>query len=353
MNIFKRYLASVVVIALGAAQAMAQMVVPAAVTPFGGGGGSVSSGSAISGCTINSIVYIDASGNLACAGAAKGSGTTTLDNGAAAVSPLVVSDNGTAVLTVGDGGDITGGSGPKFGIYTSGSNNDWQIGTATFNWGSAYNVTDLRLTREAAAILQMGVDVNGAAVAQTLKAHDGITGTDIAGANFTLAAGRGTGAGTAGNLRIQTAIPVSTGTTAQVLADRELFVAKNLSVADNTATTMFTITLGDDTDGGGIVDFCSMATSATTDRQKTCGQIAFSGVDVTSGAGGEACSAAITGTNSTAVSVGTLTVTAAATTGTDLCNIRITSDSSLNVAHTVRYSVRLHPSASTVVITPQ
>ena len=122
---------------------------------------------------------------------------------------------------------------------------------------------------------------------------------------------------------------------------------------DNTATTMFTITLGDDTDGGGIVDFCAMATSATTDRQKTCGQIAFSGVDVTSGAGGEACSAAITGTNSTAVSVGTLTVTGSATTGTDLCNIRITSDSSLNVAHTVRYSVRLHPSASTVVITPQ
>ena len=290
---------------------------------------------------------------LGVTGSSAASAALIADNSSVAANIFEARDNGTAVLTVSDGGDVLFGSTPKWGFYTSGSNNHMQLGLAQLTFGSAYNVNDVILMREAAAILQLGVDVNGAAVAQTLKAHDGITGTDIAGANLTLAGGRGTGAGTAGNLRIQTAVPVTTGTTAQILADRELFVGKPRSVADNTATTLFTITLGDDTDGGGIVDFCSMATSATTDRQKTCGQIAFSGVDVTAGAGGETCAAAITGTNSTAVSVGALTVTAAATTGTDLCNIQITSDSSLNVAHIVRYSVRLHPSASTVVITPQ
>lgn len=80
--------------------------------------------------------------------------------------------------------------------------------------------TDLHLTREAAAALQMGQDVNGAAVAQTFKAHDGITGTDIAGANLTLAGGRGTGAGAVGNLILSTSTLLGSGTTAQTLSAR-------------------------------------------------------------------------------------------------------------------------------------
>lgn len=79
---------------------------------------------------------------------------------------------------------------------------------------------DVLLAREAAAVLQMGADVNGAAVAQTFKAHDGITGTDIAGANLTLAGGRGTGAGAVGNLLLATSTLLASGTTAQTLTTR-------------------------------------------------------------------------------------------------------------------------------------
>lgn len=79
---------------------------------------------------------------------------------------------------------------------------------------------DVLLYREAAATLQMGSDVNGAAVAQTFKAHDGITGTDVAGASFTWAPGRGTGAGTGASLIFSTATTLATGTTAQTLVAR-------------------------------------------------------------------------------------------------------------------------------------
>jgi hypothetical protein len=80
--------------------------------------------------------------------------------------------------------------------------------------------------------LELGVDVNGSAINQTFKAHDGITGTDISGANLTIAAGRGTGSGAGGALVFQTAPTLGSGTTAQTLADR-LTIAKSGSVQLN------------------------------------------------------------------------------------------------------------------------
>jgi hypothetical protein len=80
--------------------------------------------------------------------------------------------------------------------------------------------SDTILQREGAAIWQSGADVNGAVTAQTFKACDGVTGTDIAGCNQIIAGGRGTGAGTPGNVIFQTAPALGTGTTPQVLATR-------------------------------------------------------------------------------------------------------------------------------------
>ena len=68
--------------------------------------------------------------------------------------------------------------------------------------------------------MQMGDDVNGAAINQTFKAHDGITGTDIAGASMTIAGGRGTGAGTGASVILSTTTTLATGTTAQTLVAR-------------------------------------------------------------------------------------------------------------------------------------
>lgn len=82
----------------------------------------------------------------------------------------------------------------------------------------------------AAATVQLGVDVNGSPVNQSLKAHNGITGTDIAAANLTVSGGIGTGAGAGGRLTISTATTLGTGTTAQTLVAR-------VSVSQGAVTT--------------------------------------------------------------------------------------------------------------------
>lgn len=95
--------------------------------------------------------------------------------------------------------------------------------SSSLAWASTTNIfgaLDLFLSREAAAVLKLGADVNGSPVTQTCKAHDGITGTDIAGATLQLASGRGTGAGTISTVLIQTPTVLGSGTTAQSLTTR-------------------------------------------------------------------------------------------------------------------------------------
>ena len=71
-----------------------------------------------------------------------------------------------------------------------------------------------------AALFQLGADFNGAAVAQTLQACNGITGTDKTGADFTIQSGKGTGAGAASSMFLKTPTVGTTGTTAQTLTTR-------------------------------------------------------------------------------------------------------------------------------------
>jgi len=195
--------------------------------------------------------------------------------------------------------------------------------------GAVTGVPDTFLdANEAAAILQMGRDVNGAAVNQTFKAHDGITGTDIAGANLTLAGGRGTGIGASGNVILQTAPALATGTTAQTLEERFKIVGKQFALTDNTIATFLVQTLGNDTGGGGTIHYCVRSYNATTAADE-CGSADFNGIDVTAGAGGEVCTITKVGTPAQALSGATLATTFAGTAGTDLCSFRITADTSV------------------------
>jgi hypothetical protein len=80
---------------------------------------------------------------------------------------------------------------------------------------STFNGTsDLFLIRSAAATLQFGTtDVNGSAVAQTLRVQSAITGTDQNGANWTFIGSRQTGAGTPGDIIFQTSVKLASSTT--------------------------------------------------------------------------------------------------------------------------------------------
>lgn len=118
--------------------------------------------------------------------------------------------------------------------------------------------------REAVATVQLGQDVNGAAVAQTLKAHDGITGTDIAGASLTLAPGRGTGAGVSGQIILNRDLVGATGTTAQTQGPAWVACpTKILSTSSATVTTMATITTTSTTGGSVKMFFTTVANNGT------------------------------------------------------------------------------------------
>lgn len=225
------------------------------------------------------------------------------------------------------------------------------LGTGALVFGVGPETDTSVFAYEASHVFQLGADLNGAANAQTLKAHDGITGTDIAGANLTVAGGRGTGAGAGGNLILQTSPALATGTTAQVLETRSLAVAKQFTLSDAVAATFLVQTLGNDTGGGGIISYCVTARDATNE-QIECGQLQFAGVDITAGAGGETCTTPTEiGTVIQAVSAGTLATTWSATTGTDLCNIRLSADTSLTpTALYIKYAVT-HNSGQ--ALTPQ
>jgi len=56
-------------------------------------------------------------------------------------------------------------------------------------------------------------DVNGAAVAQTLRVQSAVTGTDQNGGDFTIIGSKQTGAGTPGNIIFQTSVKLASGTT--------------------------------------------------------------------------------------------------------------------------------------------
>ncbi len=85
---------------------------------------------------------------------------------------------------------------------------------------NAYTTADTFIKRASAAVFQFGLDVNGAAVSQTLQAASGIAGTDKTGGNFTIASGKGTGAGAVSSLIFQTPTALGSGTTAQSLTTR-------------------------------------------------------------------------------------------------------------------------------------
>jgi hypothetical protein len=115
----------------------------------------------------------------------------------------------------------------------------WASGTDPYN-----NDKDTILTREAAAILQLGLDAAGT-VAYTLKGNDRIT-SDGVGGDLTIAAGRGYGAA-GGSLYFQTAPTIASGNPG-VLATRggfaptgELNLYTSLDLSATTSKTYYQI----------------------------------------------------------------------------------------------------------------
>jgi trimeric autotransporter adhesin len=177
------------------------------------------------------------------------------------------------------------------------------------------------------------------------------SGTDNAGAGLDLAGGRGTGTARGGAVRLQTSPAIATSSTLQTLETRHIIEARQFTLADNTATTFAVQTLGNDTGGGGSISYCVYAADATTAGLE-CGEVDFAGIDVTAGAGGEVCpNPTKQGTPLQALSGSTLAVSFTGTTGTDLCNVRVTADT--NIAVPVELWIKWGASSSGRALTPQ
>lgn len=221
-----------------------------------------------------------------------------------------------------------------------------------FQWSSAVDnsgTADTKITREAAAVIQLGSDVNGAAVNQTVKACDGITGSDVAGCNNTFAGGRGTGIGAPGDVDIQTAKDLATGTTAQTLFDRHYYRGKAKAVTESSATTFVSISVPTTLTGaGGTINYCIHAADAT-DVQERCGDIDFAAANK---AGTMTCSTPnILGTEATVFTAGggTLTNTFTFVANGTSCDMKANAASSLTqTVLDVRYNVEMHGSGIVV-----
>lgn len=104
---------------------------------------------------------------------------------------------------------------------------------ATLDWNS-----DVFIGRNAAAVFRYGQADAASPVAQTISAQSVVAGTsNISGANFTIAASRGTGTGTSGDVIIQTGIAGTTGTSQNLLQNTLVVSSKSSAVNLNLSGT--------------------------------------------------------------------------------------------------------------------
>ena len=308
----------------------------AQVGPVPGGSGSIDSGSSISGCTINSLVYIDSSGNLACSGSPAPTFVSSilgLNSDGTASAPAFgwaadIDGSGTGFYRVAAnqvGLTANGSASLRFGAYL-GVDAEIRNGSGMYmawsdNVSSGGGTEDLFLYRDAAANLQMGQDINGAGVAQVIKGPDGITGTDKTGGSLTLAPGKGTGAGVSGALILNRVNTRATGTTAQTYSPAVVACpTKILSNTSATAQTIATITTTSTTGGNVTMDYTTVANNGTL-QDTDSGMVK---VSWNNNAGTVAATMSAVALQSDQDASGTLATTPTATVATNVISIKFT-----------------------------
>lgn len=156
-------------------------------------------------------------------------------------------------------------------IFPTGTGIQWQD-----NADPALGTTDVYLRREAAGILQQGLDA-AAPVAQILKAPDARAGTDsnTGGGNMVIAAGRPTGTGLPGQVGFQgSLLSTGSGSAASALIDR--FIANAAKVlTNNSAIAVVNATIANGSSIGGKITY-TIEVWDGTDNQVEFGEVGYS-----------------------------------------------------------------------------
>ena len=226
-------------------------------------GASPTIGFPVIGGTVNTLLYTDASGNLASvtavsAGLVLYTDANGIPTGEAAFAynastntltvETMLHGNGTAsapsvgftnFTTYGFYFDTSLGvvythaTAPSISFVTAGVKFRVDGGVSWSSNTALATATDLAIFRKAAASLQLGATSSGSATNQTFGAHD-TTGADKAGANLTIEAGNGTGTGGSGSIIFRTAPVAASSSTANTLATRwTIATAGGLTAGDN------------------------------------------------------------------------------------------------------------------------
>jgi hypothetical protein len=172
-------------------------------------------------------------------------------------------------------------------------------------------------------------------------------GTDQVGGITIFQGGLGTGNGNAGHVKLQSGLPIASGTTAHTVGDRIFITGQRTALADNTVATFAQLSVASGAMVAGTI-FYTVRASNGTDHQVEAGQYTFSAVNK---AGTMTVASSATANTSQALSAGTLAISSSVTAGTDAINLRITSDTSLTTTtHDIAYTIVVN---ATTTVTPQ
>lgn len=187
--------------------------------------------------------------------------------------------------------------------------------------------TDTKLTRTVAQQLQLGGSNVATPSAQTFSTvgSRGGTDTNVAGGNLTIVSGLGTGSSTLSKVILAGPALGTSGTTQQTQVQRTVVGYTKTGIANNSATTFLTVPIV--SGGWGAVQVAyTIEVSDGTNFQIESGYVTAVAVNK---AGTLTVATPVKSSNTQAVSTGTLAVTFGTTTGTNLFNLQITSNSSL------------------------
>jgi len=161
---------------------------------------------------------------------------------------------------------------------------------------------------------------------RVLAAASSRAGTDsnVAGSGLNVAGGLGTGTAGGGSLRLQTAPADSTGTTANTLADRRVFAAKQVTLTESTDTLVLNVGVASGSVAGGVFSYTIRADDGT-DFQAIRGDVPWSAINKA----GTVTVTLGTPVEVTTTSTGTLTNTTTAVVNGNAIDFKLNAVSSL------------------------
>jgi len=180
---------------------------------------------------------------------------------------------GSAILIASGTGSASVTSGGNVQLNQSGG--AFVLQTGTIQWNSA----DLVLTRDSAAVLQLGAD-SATAISQTLKAADG-SGTDKVGGGITIEGGQSTGTATSGKLDLATGlVGEASASTVNAFSIRAHYQPKFVALSDATTNEIIRFSLAANKVLGGELVVTTYATNSTPHLQCRTTVLAFQAVAV-------------------------------------------------------------------------